>query len=305
MKPVLIDLSEYVQTGKGANGYSYDSLKDENYMVKMYVPEYDTSTIITEQEVAHKVFEIGIPSPEPGELVTDGERIGIRFRKVPGKRSFARAFSQEPGRVEEFSREFARHCKKLHSVECPEGMFPDAKKDFRRLLDASKCLSAEQKERVGRLLDNIPEYHTALHGDMHFGNLLTTLPIGAPIDAPHDVLWIDLGYFSYGYPLMDLGMCYQICNFANEEFLLQEMHFNRQTGLKAWKAFADEYFFGPERLGEKYFGAGITPDGIDERMKPFAILKLLLVEYNLGFMPENYVNWLDDTFAGKIEIELH
>jgi len=280
-------------------------LKDDNYMVKMYVPEYDMSTIITEQEVAHKVYKLGIPSPEPGELVTDGERMGIRFRKVQGKRSFARALSQEPERVEEFSREFARYCKRLHSFECPDGMFPDAKVDFRRLLAASKCLSAEEKKRIDRFLDKIPEYHTALHGDMHFGNLLTTLPAGAPADTHHEVLWIDLGYFSYGYPLMDLGMCYQICNFSDEEFLMQEIHIDRKTGIKAWKAFSDEYFFGPEQLGAKYFGAGITPDDIDERMKPFAILKLLLVEYNLGFMPENYVGWLKDTFAGKIEIELH
>jgi len=305
VKPVLIDLSEYVQTGKGANGYSYDSPQDENYMVKMYVPGYDTSAIVTEQIVAHKVFELGIPSPEPGELVTDGERIGIRFRKVLRKRSFARAFSQEPERVEEFSREFARYCKKLHAIECPEGMFPDAKTDFRRLLAASKCLSSAEKERVGKFLDSVPEYHTALHGDMHFGNLLTTLPTGASLDTPHDVLWIDLGYFSYGHPLLDLGMCYEICNFANEEFLLQELHFDRKTGTKAWKAFADEYFFGPEKLAGRYFGKDITPDGINERIKPFAILKLLLVEYNLGFMPEEYANWLHDAFAGNIEIELY
>jgi len=292
MEAIKIDLNDYVVSGEGANGSSYDNIHDNTVMVKLYNPGYDVSTILVEHELSKKVYEIGVPSPEPGDLVTDGERIGIRFRRIMGKRSYSRAFSQEPERVPELAKEFARHCKQLHSTECPEGMFPDAKEVFLKLLDAEQVLDAGQKAAVRRfIIETVPDCRTALHGDMHFGNALTTLPQGAPLSEPHKFYFIDLGYFGYGFPLMDLGMTYNICKLADEAFILHDMHFGRETAEIAWKAFSEEYFFGPEKLGEKYFGPGVTDEIIDEKMKPYCLLKLLLVEYNVGFMPENYITF--------------
>lgn len=288
-EPIKIDLSQFVQTGAGANGASYDSLSDPNLMLKMYNVGYDTSMIFTESEVARKVYDLGIPSPEPGEIVTDGERIGIRFRRIPGKRSFARAISDEPERIEQYTREFARWCKKLHAIECPEGLFPDAKKDYMKLLDASHHFNAGEKELIrDYIVNKVPAATTALHGDMHFGNVLTTLPKGADFDTPHEVYFIDLGYFSYGYQMFDLGMTYCICRRSSDEFLTKELHFDHVTGAKSWEFFRDEYFYGPEKIGEKLFGPNVNDQVIDDAADIFTLIKLLLVEYNCGGMPPFY-----------------
>jgi len=294
-----IDLSEYEVSGEGANGLSYDCIADQNIMVKMYNEGYDMTSIITEHNVARKVFQLGIPSPEPGELVTDGKRLGIRFRRIVGKRSFARAFSQEPDRVPELSREFARWCKKFHSFECGSVDVPDVKQEFHHLLDCSKLFDEKEKNAIGRFIDAVPDCTTAVHGDMHYGNALTTLPEGAPLSQKHDVYFIDLGYFGYGCPLFDLGMTYNISNLADEEFLEHDFHFKRETGLVAWDNFVDEYFFGPDKLGEKWFGSGVTLSEVNEQMEFYALCKLLLVEYNVGFMPPGYVDFCHTT-AGKL-----
>ena len=78
MEPKLIDLNDYVRTGEGANGASYNHKTDPNIMMKLYLRNFDSAR--TELEMAKKVYAMGIPTPEPGDLVTDGERMGIRIR---------------------------------------------------------------------------------------------------------------------------------------------------------------------------------------------------------------------------------
>ena len=106
MKPILIDLNEYERVGEGANGASYNHKSDPNIMLKLYLRNFEAAE--KELELAKKVYAMGIPSPEPGDLVTDGERMGIRFRRMQGKRSYSRACGDEPERTEEYAREFAQ-----------------------------------------------------------------------------------------------------------------------------------------------------------------------------------------------------
>lgn len=108
MVTTRIDITKYVKSGEGANGESFNSIEDKNEMLKLYNAGYDTSDIETEMDVAKKVYDNGFPVPKPGELITDGERIGIRFWRIPNKTSFARAIGDNPDMVEELTRKFAR-----------------------------------------------------------------------------------------------------------------------------------------------------------------------------------------------------
>jgi len=282
MNAKQIDINDYVVAGEGANGLSYNSISDPDIMVKIYNESYDKDAVVEECEVARKVYDLGVPSPEPGELVADGNRLGIRFRRINPKRSYSRVFSQEPDRVEEFSTEFAKYCKQIHSIEVPAGQFTDAKVNFLHFLDTTTELDAQEKEKFRKyIIEDLPTANTALHGDMHFGNVLTTLPQGAPMSDPHKVYFIDLGYFSYGYPLIDLGMTWNICKLADEEFIKHDMHFDRKIALRAWDAFMKEYFFGPEELAKKYFGPDVSEDQIDDLMKKYRLSEALMAIYKL------------------------
>ncbi len=278
MEIISINLEDYRRSGAGANGESYDCIADNSVMLKLYNSDYPTDTIFSELDVARKVYELGVPSPEPGELVTDGQRIGIRFRRIVGKRSFSRMLADEPERYDELAREFARCCLKLHSTECPDGVFPDAKPQFQALLDADVYLDARQKAKASAFLQDIPDARTALHGDLHIGNVISTLPFGAPLSQPHSLYFIDLGYFARGCPLLDLGMMRCICVTSDDEFRRKEMHIDASLAAKVWASFVDEYF-----------GGSLSVEEADALITPYQALKCFLIEYNLnGFLPPNY-----------------
>ena len=99
MNPIHIDLNDYVRTGEGANGASYNHKTDPNIMMKMYFRNFEAAAL--ELELAKKVYALGIPTPEPGDLVTDGERMGIRFKRIEGKKSYSRACGDNPEKAEE------------------------------------------------------------------------------------------------------------------------------------------------------------------------------------------------------------
>jgi Predicted choline kinase involved in LPS biosynthesis len=281
-----IDLREYCKSGEGSTGSSYFGVADSNVMLKFFIPEYPQELIVREVELARKVCDLGVPSPEPGNLVTDGERLGIKFRRIVGKRSYSRIFADEPDRIEEFSREFARRCLQLHSIECPKGMFPDVKDEYRSMLAADKYLSDGEKQVILDFINNVKDANNALHGDLTYGNCISTLPQGAPLSDPHDVYFIDLGNFSQGDPLFDLGMFVNISLYTSDEFLFHAYHIHKDDGRRVWEAFVDEYF-----------GGSLTPAQAEDLLRPYQALKMLFVEYSVGTLKPWCVTNLRESFG--------
>ena len=74
MEAVRISLDDYVLSGGGANGESYDHRTDPGVMLKLYFPgkiqqPYD------EMMMARKVYALGIPTPKPADyVVTEPQR---------------------------------------------------------------------------------------------------------------------------------------------------------------------------------------------------------------------------------------
>lgn len=293
-----VDLShDYQKSGEGANGESYNATSDPSVMLKIYNHSFPRQMIIEELEVAQKVYNLGIPSPEPGCLVTDGDRLGIKYRRIVGKRSYSRMIADEPHRLEEFSREFARYCKQLHATPCPDGLFVETKTQFQTLLEGDKVFGEREKSVMADFLSRIPDHRTAVHGDMHIGNLISTLPIGAPLSTPHLVNFIDIGLFSRGCPLLDIGMMLIVCFLSDEEFRTQTFHLTGAQTREVWDVFVDEYFFGQDQLATRYFGENATPQDVYSGILPYACLKLFLIEHHMGMLFPHFEKVIRDTFG--------
>ena len=98
MNAIPISLNDYVLSGGGANGESYDHKSDPDIMLKLYFPGKIRQPL-DEMMLARKVYDMGIPTPEPGDyVVTEDGRYGIRFRRIPGKVSYSRATGDHPER---------------------------------------------------------------------------------------------------------------------------------------------------------------------------------------------------------------
>ncbi len=260
MTPTRIDLNDYERVGEGANGASYNHKTDPNIMLKVYFRNFEAAA--KELELAQKVYAMGIPTPEPGDLITDGERMGIRFRRLTGKRSYSRACGDEPERVEEYAREFARLCKKLHATHVDTTQFESVKDRLYAMLEANPDFTPEQKRKIHDFITAAPEADTAIHGDLQFSNGIFTEENGVRTSY-----FIDLGDFCYGYPMFDIGMVYLCCCLNDEAWTMEQYHMSNATAAKFWDFFADEYF-----------GKDADMDEIMKEVRIYAGLKTLIVE---------------------------
>ena len=139
--------------------------------------------------------------------------------------------------------------------------------------------------------------NNALHGDLHMGNVISTLPKGAPLSTPHDVLFIDLGYFSQGYPLIDLSINDVICNYLVESMRNEHYHMTLVETQRFWRFFVDEYFFGEDCLAERYFGEGATARRVEEEMRAVTALRFCQISYVLGRMEPEYQSLIREVFG--------
>ena len=267
MDPIKISLDDYVLSGGGANGESFDHKTDPSVMLKLYFPG-KIQQPLDEMLLARKVYELGIPTPEPGEyVVTEDGRYGIRFRRILGKKSFSRATGDEPERVAEFAGIFAKMCLQLHATHVDTTQFENVKERYARLLAENPFFNIIEKRRLERFIADVPDEDTAIHGDLQYSNA---------IFAGDERYFIDLGDFCWGNHLFDIGMVYLCCYLSDEAFIQETFHMPKTLAMKFWDNFAPVYF-----------GAGIPLKEIEELVLPFAGLKTLIIERDTRMpMPE-------------------
>ncbi len=185
---------------------------------------------------------MGIPTPEPLRLVTDGERYGAEYELVKGKRSFTRIISEEPERLKEISLLFADWARKLHSTPVAPGQLRSYKEVLARFYQEKDLVPEEFKQRSLAFLETVPDTHTCLHGDLQIGNIIT--------DGDR-TLWIDVGEFSYGTPEWDLSIMWIIGNRMSEEKARELFHITPDQMKEHWNYFLPAYLgtSDPQALG--------------------------------------------------------
>ena len=267
MEAVKISLDDYVLSGGGANGESYDLKSDPSVMLKLYFPGRIQQPL-DEMLLARKVYDLGIPSPEPGDyVVTEDGRYGIRFRRIAGKKSFSRATGDNPEKAGEYAAQFARMCRDLHAIHVDTTQFRNVKELYFRLLEENPFFTVREKDRLGRFITDVPETDTALHGDLQYSNA---------IFVGDQRYFIDLGDFCWGNHLFDVAMVYLCCCLSQEEFILETFHMPKALSTRFWQEFAPVYF-----------GADRPLKDIEEQIRPYAGLKTLIVERDMNCpMPE-------------------
>ena len=255
---IKINLDDYVLFGGGANGESYDHKTDPTVMLKLYHAGAIQQPL-DEMRLARKVYEMGIPTPEPGEyVVTEDGRYGIRFKRIIGKKSFSRATGDEPEKVALFAADFADMCKKLHATHVDTTQFENVKDRYYRLLKENPFFTTAEKDKLVRFIADVPDEDTAIHGDLQYSNA---------IFVGNKRYFIDLGDFCWGNHLFDLGMVYLCCCLSLEDFIKETFHMPKSVAMQFWDYFA-----------QAYFGPGIPLKEIEELIRPYAGLKTLIVE---------------------------
>ena len=226
-----INLDDYIQIGEGGTALTYTH-KDGLSLAKLYNPGFEADRAKAEFLTARAVFELGIPSPEPFRLITDGERSGAEYELIKNKRSYTRIISQEPERLEKISLKFARMAKELHAKQADTTRLHSYKQKMERFYHEKNMVPEDYKQRALQFLDTVPDTPRCLHGDLHIGNIIT--------DGQRD-LWIDLGEFAYGVPEWDLALLWTMCHNMPGDRVEHIFHITHDTMMAHWDIFFPAY----------------------------------------------------------------
>jgi len=265
-KPKQLVLGQYDEFGASFLSKAYNS-EDGDSMIKVYGERIPSEVVFREKMTARAVMLFGLPTPLVGTIYQEGGNTALDFERIEGKRSFSRIIFEEPDRLEEISVRFAKMCKKLHETPCDTNVFPDRKIHYREAVSRCKELSETEKAKVLAFIDNIPDETTCLHGDMQISNVIT--------NGKED-LWIDLSDFSYGCPMLDMGMWYFLCKLNSEKTMLNLFRLDRTQMGRVWDAFSEEYFGAdtPEKKAE-----------VERMVLPYASLHMLYLGATYFFEP--------------------
>jgi len=264
-KPDLIDINDYEESGDGFTAISYNH-KGGTKMIKLYAENISRDFAVNELYTSRNIDKLGLRIPRAIRLVTDGKRIGVEFERVIGKRSFARAISQEPEKLSWYAVRFAQLCKALHGKSCDVTKFPSIKETILAAGYRSKDFSAEDQNAIVDFIKSTPEETTCVHGDMHIGNILTT---------GKEEFWIDLSDFGYGTPYYDLGTFYFVMCCCPDPLCHKLFHISSEQCHEVWKEFAKEYF-----------GPGADLDEEEKKVRPYAALIALYFGERDHLFPE-------------------
>jgi uncharacterized protein (TIGR02172 family) len=237
-----INLNDYIQTGEGGTALTYTK-KDGLSLAKLYKPGFEADRAEAEFLTARTVFNMGIPSPKPYRLITDGERSGAEYELIKNKRSYTRIISQEPERLKEISLKFARMASEIHTKEADTTLLCSYKQRIEHFYREKNRVPEDFKQRVLKFLETVPETPRCLHGDLQIGNIIT--------DGERD-LWIDVGDFSYGTPEWDLSMLWTMCHNIKAEQADRLFHLTPEIMKAHWDIFFPAYLgtSDPQTVGE-------------------------------------------------------
>ena len=230
-----VNLSEWTRVGEGYNGEALVSELHPGIILKLVRTDMGTAQKVEQEFEASRIaFETGIPTPRVYEIVRDGKDHGYLCEKIEGKKSIARLCADNPTRIPEFAARMAEYGKQLHSmpIQASARVIP-ANQLLRDALAASDVVTEAQREHLASFVEAMPEAGTVLHGDFQPGNIILS-------GEKH--YWIDLGWLSQGWYMMDLAHLYKMMVEDSVIPAVQELtHMNREQMIAFWEAFAIAY----------------------------------------------------------------
>lgn len=254
MEAKLIDLNEWEQFGGGGNGWSYYHKTDKSIMLKLNKEEIPVEQTELEYSRSKTLNEIGINCPAVIDFVTDGSRFGLTMQRINGKKSFARLISEDPSRLEELAKDFARHSKQFHSLECDTSLFQSNHEILKRKICSCDAIPQDIKDMLAGYIDSFDNVSRCVHGDFNPGNIIRA--------EDGSDYWIDLGDFSYGDPDYDLATLLSLTSITPAKVVEYLFHISRQQ----CKDFLEIY-------GKEYYGERWHSPEMDEKIRKIMMVK--------------------------------
>ena len=180
--------------GKGANGAVYRY--DEETIIKVYFNPNALPEIQRERELARKALVLGINTAIPYDVVRVGESYGTVMELLEAS-SLSKLIKKDPQNLELPLKYYVDMLKQIHGTEVQPGDMPDMKQVA---LDWAAFDREHLPEEIGsklyKMVEDVPEQHTMMHGDYHTNNIMV---------RNGEALLIDMDTLCMGHPIFELG----------------------------------------------------------------------------------------------------
>jgi aminoglycoside phosphotransferase (APT) family kinase protein len=132
--------------------------------------------------ISRLAYMQGARTPQPLEVVEKNGRPGIVFEKVEGL-SLLQLLGQRPWQARPLARQFAELHHTVHRCKAPE--LPSARPELEKIIQSRQQLSAPTRSALLKVLSQLPDGDSLLHGDFHPDNVMVTLNGMVIIDWPN------------------------------------------------------------------------------------------------------------------------
>lgn len=214
--------------------------------------------LLKEKELTDTIRALGLPTPIIKEVfqMDDGSWATI-YEYVKDKKSITRLLSEDPEHRDEWIKHMAKLVKKLHETEANTDKLPNQKDRILSNLETLEYVNEEERKVLKDYILSIPDKTTCLHGDMQPGNY---------IHSPGGDFIIDIGAFSYGNPLFDLGNFYQFSHVDSNQGVQLVFRADKETARAYFDMFIKHYYEGES---QEYIDARV------QEIKDVAIVSML------------------------------
>lgn len=230
-----MNIDDWTLSGAGMEGESYISESHPELIMKVYT--IDRPAFLAEEEFRQTqlLVQMGINTPKGYELTQWNGHPAIVFQRITNKKSFSRLAGEHPEMIPSLARRMADSIKNLHSKSAIGTPFCSYLEKIRAILESTTVYDEKAKSRIRKALDEISkdERHTLVHGDMHYGNIIT--------DGQQDYL-IDMGDISYGHPNNDMAMLYIVTHYTPEHASDFLFHMTLSQAMEFWNEFKLCYY---------------------------------------------------------------
>lgn len=192
-----IDVSNAELIGEGYFSFVYRIDKDT--IIKVFRGKTPLSEVERELNLAKQAFVLGIPTAISFDVVRVGEQFGVVFEMLDCA-SLRDCFRDHPERYDELVEKYAGLLRTINTTECIDPTLPSAKQGWLdKLPPIEKYIDAAHFAKLRRLLENVEERNTFVHGDCHFKNIMV---------QGSDLLLIDMDTLSVGHPIFEFASIY-------------------------------------------------------------------------------------------------
>ncbi len=256
---------------RGVTGECYRV--DDETLLKLYFEHVSDEIAEREKAYARAAFVAGLPTAISYDIVAHERRKGILYEMLNAK-TLSQLIVENPDRLEELVRMFSDVCKLIHTTKGNPAVFSRTRDACQKAIQTVDFLDDKQRSLILEKVLAIPEVDTCVHGDLHTSNIL--IQDGEP-------RLIDLGDFSLGHPMFDVGQIYNIFYCSRQTHISERaVGMEPELAFRVWELFERYYFDSPDEEQR---------EDIRQQAFFFGCLRLFMFYEAFG-RDENMKNWL-------------